>query len=90
MAPREQQRDEDRRKKVVEEDDVPDSWTKGIPLSPSWWAPTFVTLLIVGLVWLVVFYFTGMRYPIPGFGYWNLGIGIALMMAGFLMTLRWK
>ena len=23
--------------------------------NPSWWAPVFVTLLLVGLVWIVVF-----------------------------------
>jgi len=66
------------------------SWTDGIPLSPSWWAPTFVTLLIIGLLWLVVMYMTGARFPIPGIGNWNLAIGLGFMMTGFLMTLRWR
>lgn len=83
-------RQSDNRPKMVEEDDAPDSWTKNIPLSPSWWAPAFITLLIVGLIWLVVYYFSGTQYPIPGIGYWNMVIGIALMMAGFLMTLKWR
>ncbi len=67
-----------------------DNWAKNIPLSPSWWAPVFSTLLIVGLIWLVVGYFTGMRYPIPAIGYGNLAIGIGFMLAGFIMTLRWR
>lgn len=81
---------EDDRQKMVDQEDVPDSWTKGIPLSPSWWAPTFITLMIVGLVWLVIYYFSGTLYPIPGIGWGNMAIGIALMMAGFLMTLKWR
>lgn len=82
-------RDDDRRIKI-EEEDVPDSWTKGIPLSPSWWAPTFITLLIIGLVWLVVYYFSGTLYPIPGIGWWNMVIGIVIMLSGFFMTLKWR
>ena len=78
------------RQKMVDQEDVPDSWTKGIPLSPSWWAPTFNTLMIVGLVWLVIYYFSGTLYPIPGIGWGNMAIGIALMMVGFLMTLKWR
>lgn len=73
-----------------EDQDVPDSWTKGIPLSPSWWAPTFITLLIVGLVWLVIYYFSSAMYPIPGITHWNLAIGIVFMMSGFMMTLKWR
>lgn len=67
-----------------------DNWAKDIPLSPPWWAPTFVTLLIAGLIWLVVYYFSGAKFPIPGFGYGNLAVGIGLMLAGFIMTLRWR
>lgn len=83
-------RNNQRTRSTQDDEDIPDSWTKGIPLSPSWWAPTFVTLLIVGLVWLVIYYFAGWNYPIPGIGYWNLVIGIGFLLAGFIMTLRWK
>lgn len=76
--------------RVVEDDTSISSWTDGIPLSPSWWAPTFVTFLILGLVWLVVYYMSGALYPIPKIGNWNLFIGLGLMMVGFLMTLRWR
>ena len=49
-----------------------------------------VGLMIVGLIWVVVFYISSEQYPIPSLGRWNLGIGFALMLAGFGMTTRWR
>lgn len=66
------------------------SWTEGIPLSPTWWAPAFVTLLVGGLLYLMVYYISGGKYPIPGINWWNLVIGICIMLVGFIMTLRWR
>ncbi len=66
------------------------SWTDGIPLSPRWWAPLFITLMVVGLVWLMVYYITSGTYPIPAIGLWNLVVGLVIMLVGFLMTLRWR
>ncbi|MDO5701042.1 MAG: cell division protein CrgA [Bowdeniella nasicola] len=57
--------------------------------SPSWWAPTMVTLMILGLIWVVITYLMAGRWPLP-IGNYNLLIGIGLMLAGFLMTLRWR
>ena len=58
--------------------------------NPRWWAPTMVTLMIIGLVWVVVTYLSNSQYPIPGAGNWNLVAGFAVMMVGFLMTMRWR
>lgn len=58
--------------------------------NPRWWVPVMVGLMVLGLVWIVVFYITQQAYPIPGIGLWNLGAGFALAMAGFLMTTRWR
>ncbi|MGO1509930.1 MAG: cell division protein CrgA [Actinomycetaceae bacterium] len=58
--------------------------------SPSWWAPTMVTLMVVGLLFVLVTYLTSAQYPVPGIGNWNLGIGFGIAMIGFLMTLRWR
>lgn len=69
---------------------VSERWTDGIPLSPSWWAPAFVTILIVGLIYLVVFYLTSGRFPIPSIGNWNIAVGVGIMLVGFGMTLRWR
>lgn len=61
-----------------------------VDANPAWWAPTMVTLMVVGLVWLVVCYLTQTKYPAPGIGYWNLVIGFVAIIAGFMMTTRWR
>lgn len=58
--------------------------------NPRWWAPVMVGLLVLGLVYLVVSYLSQFAYPIGQLGYWNLGIGFALLMTGFVMTTRWR
>jgi hypothetical protein len=58
--------------------------------SPRWWAPVMVSLMVLGLIWIVVFYITQQAYPVPGIGLWNLGIGFAIAMVGFIMTTRWR
>jgi len=47
----------------------------------------------LGLVWIVVFYVTaqtGLGLPVPAFGQWNLLVGFLLIIAGFIMTTRWR
>ncbi|WP_288798587.1 cell division protein CrgA [uncultured Arsenicicoccus sp.] len=58
--------------------------------SPRWWAPVMVTLMLIGLLWVVAFYLTAGQYPVPDIHYWNLGIGFGLMLVGFMMTTRWR
>lgn len=58
--------------------------------NPSWWAPVMLTLMIVGLVWVVVTYIAQSAYPVPGLGSWNLAIGFGLILVGFGMTMRWQ
>lgn len=67
--------------------------------SPRWYAPTMVTLLVIGLLWVVTTYLFSGRYPLPYFAEhhatdWlfngNLYIGFLIMMSGFLGLLRWK
>lgn len=82
------QHDEQVRRDVADLDET--RWTEGVPLSPSWWAPAFSAILIVGLVWLVVFYLSAGRFPIPAIGNWNILVGISIMLVGFGMTLKWR
>lgn len=58
--------------------------------NPSWWAPVMLGLMVVGLLWIVVFYLTSGDYPVPGISYWNLAIGFGAIMSGFMMTTRWR
>ena len=76
--------------KDAEADTEIKSWTDGIPLSPAWWQPTFVALLIIGLIYLMVYYISGGAYPIPNISAWNIAIGLGVTLVGFLMTLKWR
>ena len=67
--------------------------------SPNWYAPTMVTLMVIGLLWVVATYLFQGKYPLPYFRShhehdWlangNLYVGFIIMMLGFLGLLRWK
>ena len=61
-----------------------------LPPSPRWYAATMVTLLVLGLVWVVVYYLSQTDYPVPDIGNWNLVIGFAILLGGFGMLTRWR
>jgi hypothetical protein len=52
--------------------------------------PVMLGLLILGLIWIVVFYVSQTLFPVPNIGYWNLAIGFAILLTGFAMTTRWR
>ena len=59
--------------------------------NPRWFVPVMLALMLIGLVWVVTYYISGANeYPVPQLGRWNLGVGFGFMMAGFLMTTRWR
>jgi hypothetical protein len=58
--------------------------------SPRWWVPTLLTLMLIGLIWIVVFYLSSSTLPVPDIGAWNLVIGFGLIIVGFGMTTRWR
>jgi hypothetical protein len=60
--------------------------------NPRWLIPTMLTLMLLGLAWIVLFYLTanGLGLPIPALGQWNLAVGFTLIIAGFVLTTRWK
>jgi hypothetical protein len=58
--------------------------------SPRWYAPVMLGLMVLGLIWVVVFYISQTAYPIPKIGNWNLVIGFAILLSGFGMTTRWR
>jgi hypothetical protein len=58
--------------------------------NPVWFKPIMIGLMLVGLVWVLVFYLSGMAFPIPDIGAWNLVIGFGIAFIGFLMTTRWR
>ncbi|NMM94725.1 cell division protein CrgA [Bifidobacterium oedipodis] len=64
---------------------------KGTKSNPRWFVPLFCFFMIIGLIWCVVYYLSPSgSWPIPNIGAWNLAIGFALIMVGFLMTMGWR
>lgn len=57
--------------------------------NPTWFVPVMSGLMIAGVIWVASFYISEGAVPAP-IGYWNLAVGMGLIMAGFLMTTKWK
>lgn len=65
--------------------------TKAAPqTNPVWLVPVMLTLMVLGLAWIVITYITQSRFPIPGISQWNLLIGFVLIITGFGLTTRWR
>ena len=64
---------------------------RAVQPSPRWYAPAMVTLMLVGLLWIVVYYVAGDRIPVMvSLGAWNFAIGFGAMVAGLIMSMRWR
>jgi hypothetical protein len=62
----------------------------GIKESPRWLAPVMVAAFLAGLIWIVIFYVSGTRYPIPNIGPWNMLVGFVFIGFGFTLATRWR
>ena len=58
--------------------------------SPKWLAPVMVAAFLIGLFWIVVFYVTQTRFPIPNIGTWNMVIGFSFVGFGFTLATKWR
>jgi hypothetical protein len=58
--------------------------------SPKWLAPVMLAAFLLGLAWIVVYYITQTKYPIPNLGAWNMGIGFVFVGIGFSLATRWR
>lgn len=48
-------------------------------------------LFLIGLLWLIVFYLWGDGIAfMRDLGNWNFGIAFGLLIAGLIMTMRWR
>jgi hypothetical protein len=45
--------------------------------------------LLVGLVWIVLFYVSTQALPIRALGQWNLVVGFAFLVGGITLATRW-
>lgn len=55
-----------------------------------WFVPVMVGILLLGLAWLVVFYLSQGAWPVEAWGNWNLVAGFSILVAGLLMSTRWR
>ena len=59
--------------------------------SPRWYVGLMIGLLLVGLLWIVVYYVAGDEIPfMVSLNSWNFAIGFGAMVAGLVMSMRWR
>ncbi|HYH24405.1 MAG TPA: cell division protein CrgA [Blastococcus sp.] len=59
--------------------------------SPPWYVALMVALMLIGLLWIVVYYVAGDRIPfMVSLSAWNFAIGFGAMVAGLIMSMRWR
>lgn len=67
------------------------SRAKAVQPSPRWYAILMVALMLIGLVWIVVYYVAGDKIPLMvSLGAWNFAIGFGAMVVGLVMSMRWR
>jgi hypothetical protein len=69
---------------------TPPARTAKAKVSPPWLVPTMLGTLIVGLVWIVVFYVSQQAWPIGALGAWNLVVGFVFLITGVVLSTRWR
>jgi len=58
--------------------------------SPSWLAPVMVANFLIGLFWIVTYYVSQTKYPVPGINAWNMIIGFTFIGVGFSLAPKWR
>ena len=60
--------------------------------NPVWFKPVMFGFMLLGLLWIVLYYVTStnLQLPIPVLGQANIFVGFGLVLVGFLMTPWWK
>jgi hypothetical protein len=58
--------------------------------SPMWLPVSAVTLIVLGIAWLVVYYLSEQQYPVEAWRYWNLAVGFGAMVASLAILARWR
>jgi Cell division protein CrgA len=58
--------------------------------NPVWFKPVMFGFMLLGLIWIIVFYVSQGQYPITALGSWNILVGFGIAFIGFLMTTRWR
>lgn len=61
------------------------------PSSRRWVPPTFITVGLLGVAWLIVYYVAGQNIPVMSeLGNWNILIGMGGLAAAFVIATLWR
>lgn len=88
----------DKKKQAAKDDRAAERAKQKTPAAPGsrqWVLPAFITLGLLGVLWLVVFYITsavGIQVPVMSDleQIWNVVIGMALLAGSFILATLWK
>lgn len=58
--------------------------------NPVWFKPVMFGFMILGFLWIIIYYMSGQQFPIAAIGNLNLLVGFGIVFIGFLMTTRWR
>ncbi len=65
--------------------------TRAAEPSPRWYGGVMVGLMLLGLLWIVVYYVAGDRIPLlASLQCWNFLIGFGGMVISLIMSMRWR
>lgn len=80
--------DEKQRRKAQQEARTP---KVKAPSSRRWVPPTFITVGLLGVAWLITYYVAGPNIPfMSDLGNWNILIGMGGMAAAFGIATLWR
>ena len=83
----------DEKQKVKKQRAVQENRVKKVkaPGSRRWVPPTFITVGLLGVAWLIVYYVAGTSVPLMSdLGNWNILIGMGGMAAAFGIATLWR
>jgi hypothetical protein len=82
---------DERPKRAVDAEEDVDGRRPGVDApNPVWFKPIMFGLMLLGLVWIIVFYVSGTTLPVASLGDGNILVGFGILFVGFLMTTRWR
>ena len=59
--------------------------------SPRWVVPSMLGCLLLGLIWIALYYITSGSTPLQSaLGAWNLVVGFALIIVGVGLSTKWR
>ncbi len=58
--------------------------------NPVWYKPVMFGLMIIGLLWIIVYYISEGTMPVRPWEGLNIVAGFGIAIVGFLMTTRWR